>query len=90
MSSSILLDNHFENKVFSNVKQKNMRNTIIVIFLINVFVWFQAPAQTVWSLQNCLDYAVKNNINVKKTVLDKESAQLNYQQQKDNRLPTVS
>ncbi len=90
MSSSILLDNHFENKVFSNVKQKNMRNTIIVIFLINVFVWFQAPAQTVWSLQNCLDYAVKNNINVKKTVLDKESAQLNYQQQKDNRLPSVS
>lgn len=56
---------------------------------IALFIGILAPAQKVWSLQDCLDYAVKNNITVKKTALDKTTAQINYQQQKNNKLPTV-
>jgi outer membrane protein len=56
---------------------------------IALFIGILAPAQKVWTLQDCLDYAVKNNITVKKTVLDKTTAQLNYQQQKSNKLPTI-
>ncbi|WP_312076502.1 TolC family protein [Chryseobacterium sp.] len=56
---------------------------------IALFIGILAPAQRVWSLQDCLDYAVKNNITVKKTVLDKITAQINYQQQKNNKLPTI-
>jgi outer membrane protein len=56
---------------------------------IALFIGILAPAQKVWTLQDCLDYAVKNNITVKKTVLDKTTAQLNYQQQKNNKLPTI-
>lgn len=56
---------------------------------IALFIAILAPAQKVWTLQDCLDYAVKNNITVKKTVLDKTTAQLNYQQQKNNKLPTI-
>lgn len=56
---------------------------------IALFIGILAPAQKVWTLQDCLDYAVANNITVKKTVLDKTTAQLNYQQQKNNKLPTI-
>ena len=57
--------------------------------IITLFIGIFAPAQKVWTLEDCLDYAVKNNISVKKTVLDKTTASLNYQQQKNNKLPTV-
>jgi len=57
--------------------------------LIALFVGTFASAQKIWTLQDCLDYAVENNITVKKTVLNKTTAQLNYQQQKNNKLPTI-
>ncbi|MEN4760928.1 TolC family protein [Chryseobacterium sp. C39-AII1] len=57
--------------------------------LIALFVGTFDSAQKIWTLQDCLDYAVENNITVKKTVLDKTTAQLNYQQQKNNKLPTI-
>lgn len=57
--------------------------------ILALFIGIITPAQKVWTLGDCLDYAVKNNITVKKTVLDKTTASLNYQQQKNNKLPTV-
>lgn len=57
--------------------------------ILTLFIVIITPAQKVWTLGDCLDYAVKNNITVKKTVLDKTTASLNYQQQKNNKLPTV-
>ncbi len=57
--------------------------------LIALFVGTFASAQKIWTLQDCLDYAVENNITVKKTVLNKTTAQLNYQQQKNNKLPNI-
>ena len=50
-----------------------------------------AEAQTKqWSLKDCITYAVENNITVKKTELNEQTAEINYSQAKDNRLPTVS
>ncbi|WP_419870241.1 TolC family protein [Chryseobacterium sp. CT-SW4] len=60
------------------------------LILIAFFWGTTVQAQKVWTLQDCLDYAVTNNITVKKTVLDKSAAELNYQQQKNNRLPSLS
>lgn len=62
-----------------------MRKYLFILFFIGIL----APSQKVWTLQDCLDYAVENNITVKKTVLDKTTAQLNYQQQKNNKLPII-
>lgn len=62
-----------------------MKQYLIIAFFIGTL----APAQKIWTLQDCLDYAVENNITVKKTVLNKTTAQLNYQQQKNNKLPTI-
>ncbi|WP_143037779.1 TolC family protein [Paenimyroides marinum] len=43
-----------------------------------------------WSLKDCITYAVENNVTVKKSVLDKTTTEVNYQQQKYNRLPSVA
>ena len=43
-----------------------------------------------WSLADCINYAVQHNISVKKTELNQQTAEINYNQAKDNRLPTVS
>ncbi|MDF2551449.1 MAG: TolC family protein [Chryseobacterium sp.] len=62
-----------------------MKPYLIILFFIGIL----APAQKVWTLQDCIDYAVKNNITVKKKVFDKTTAELNFQQQKNNKLPTI-
>lgn len=62
-----------------------MKQYLIIALFTGIF----APAQKIWTLQDCLNYAVENNITVKKTVLDKTTTQINYQQQKNNKLPTI-
>lgn len=45
---------------------------------------------SVWSLQDCLDYAGENNISIKDARLNKESAEINYNQSLKQRLPNLS
>lgn len=49
-----------------------------------------AQDQKIWSLADCIDYAIEHNITVQKSILDKQTAVANYQQQKNNRLPSVA
>ncbi len=58
--------------------------------IIALFLGILIPAQNVWSLQDCLNYAVENNITVKKSALDKTTAEVNLEQQKNNKLPSVN
>ncbi len=44
----------------------------------------------IWSLNDCIDYALANNITIKKSQLDNTTAEINYEQQKYNKLPSVS
>lgn len=44
----------------------------------------------VWTLQDCITYAVENNITVKEAILDKSSAQVNFEQSKSSRLPNLT
>jgi len=46
--------------------------------------------QKLWSLADCINYAVNNNITVKKTQLGQQTAAINLDQAKSNRLPAVS
>lgn len=43
-----------------------------------------------WGLQDCIRYALANNIQIQKTVLNQQTSELNYHQQKLNRLPIVT
>lgn len=61
-----------------------------VFSCILLFFSFTATAQTTWTLQQCIDTAVKNNIPVQRAGLQTEMAQVNWQQSKSNKLPDLS
>ena len=42
-----------------------------------------------WSLQDCITYAIENNITVKDAALDKSQADVNYFEAKSSRLPNL-
>jgi outer membrane protein len=51
----------------------------------------QTPAtKTTWTLQECVDYAITNNLQVKQSVLDVESSRLTLDQARSNILPTLN
>ena len=59
----------------------------LLLFLMPLLATSQAKQ---WSLEDCINYAVQHNISVKKTELNQQTAEINLQQAKDNRLPTIS
>ncbi|MGJ8744816.1 TolC family protein [Polaribacter sp.] len=46
-------------------------------------------ASKVWSLQDCIDYALENNITVKDAMLTKNIAEIDYNKAKSSRLPNL-
>jgi outer membrane protein len=68
-------------------------NFILRIFffvLIFSMCMLEAMAQKAWSLQECVDYALKNNLAVKRGEVSAELADVNFQQSKFARLPTLN
>ena len=50
----------------------------------------ETPAAYRFTLEECIRYALDKNYNRQSLKLSEESAQLSYQQSKDERLPSVS
>ena len=46
--------------------------------------------EKIWTLQDCISYAVENNITIKSAELTKNSAQVTYDQSKAYRLPNLT
>lgn len=44
----------------------------------------------IWSLEDCIAYAMENNINIQKSKLDKSTSELNLKQSTNNQLPDLS
>ena len=61
----------------------------VLLFLITSFSRI-AQAQDTWSLEKCIDYAVKNNIQIKQTALNSELAKTNLTQSEVGLLPSVN
>ncbi len=49
-----------------------------------------AVAQEKWTLRQCVDYAVENNIAIQQTALNVESAEIDLNTSKNSRLPSLS
>jgi outer membrane protein len=60
-----------------------------IFLLLFIAVSFSASSQQL-NLQQCIDTALKNNIQVQQTGLQKESAEVNQQQAKMNLLPNIN
>lgn len=67
---------------------KRIYSLIAVALLLAVFT--SAQAQGTWSLQKCIDYALKNNIQIKQQELNSEYYNNQLGQAKFNRLPNLN
>lgn len=63
---------------------------VFFIFLSALMLCFSANAQKVWSLQNCIDYALTNNIHIKQQQLSEQLAMINLLQSKTGILPGIN
>ena len=61
----------------------------IILTLISFYA-LTAYSQQKWSLQHCVDYAVKNNLRLKQSKLSVEGAMVNLQQSRANVLPSIN
>jgi len=61
-------------------------------FLITLFVAtvFTAQAQKVWSLDECINYAIEHNLDLQKTQLARQQAEYQYKASKNAWLPTLN
>ncbi|MGD1843319.1 MAG: TolC family protein [Thermonemataceae bacterium] len=50
----------------------------------------QAPDKNQWSLKECIDYGIENNLTIKQSQLQVQSSQSTFQQSREGRLPTVT
>jgi len=62
----------------------------LVLGFLTIFSSTTLMAQKEWSLEECINYAVENNIEIKKSVISVESSDLDVMQSKLNLLPTVN
>jgi len=68
---------------------KNTNFKIVMLFLL--FFGINAQAQNKkWSLQECVDYALKNNISIKQTELDAETTAIGKNSALGGFLPTIN
>ena len=51
---------------------------------------FAAQAQKVWSLDECIDYALEHNLDIRKSQLAREQAEYQYKTSKNAWLPTLN
>ena len=73
-------------------KMKRMRTKRFITVAAALFIsWVAITAQTrQWSLTDCIGYALNENIQVRKAGVSVSVGEINLQQAKDNRLPSLS
>ncbi len=67
-----------------------MKRVNFVALLLITTLFLQAQDKKVWTLQECIDYALQNSLNVKRSLLNVETSQINLNQSKYQMLPTLN
>ena len=65
-----------------------MKKIIFVISIITLSIASQA--QKVWTLDECVDYAMEHNVQILQTIVSQNNAEFQYKMSKNAWLPTVS
>ncbi len=65
-----------------------MRKTIIAALALAAT--FSAGAQQKWTLRQCIDYAVENNVDIRQTALEVERAEIELNTTQNSRLPNLN
>lgn len=64
-------------------------NRVFSFLFVFLILAIRAKSQSTWSLQQCIDTALKNNIPVQRAGLQTQTAQVNWQQSRMNLLPDL-
>lgn len=67
-----------------------MKKIFIVLFFFLTTLAFAQEGRKVWTLRECVDYAVANNLNVRRSVYSRETGSINSLQSKMQMLPSVN
>ncbi|MFM8917668.1 MAG: TolC family protein [Bacteroidota bacterium] len=67
-----------------------MFSRLIAVLLFTLFFSEAASGQKLWTLQECIEYARANNINIKQAALSSELARVSRDQSYTTMLPTVN
>lgn len=65
-----------------------MKKLLLIISIVTLS--FSAQAQKVWTLEECVDYAMEHNVTILQSVISQNSAEYQYKMTKNAWLPTVS
>ncbi len=65
-----------------------MKKLLLIISIITTA--FEAHAQKVWTLDECVDYAMEHNVTILQSVVSQNSSEYQYKMAKNAWLPTVS
>jgi len=68
----------------------DMRNNIFVLTTLLLFFYVNVFSQEEWTLDQCIRYAVSNNLDIKKVTIQNEINKENLSQSKRNLLPYAS
>ena len=70
---------------------RTIRTSLLVTGFLMVFSGFTGNAQNkVWTLEECINYALSKNVQVQKTMLTNDRNQLTVSQAQANRLPSLN
>lgn len=70
---------------------KTIQSTLVISLLLIIISGYNGNAQEkIWTLEECINYALAKNIQVQKTMLTNDRNQLTATQAVSNRLPSVS
>ncbi len=68
-----------------------MKKKIILLFVVLVSIQEGiAQDKKIWTLKECIDHALQNNLNVKRSLLSVEGSQVNLDQSKFQMLPSLN
>ncbi len=68
----------------------NKTNLLFLVFLTGILLPGNAAAQMPWTLEDCINYALENNLQIKQQQLGVEIAKENLTQGKANRFPSMN
>jgi outer membrane protein len=77
----------------TEMKKKHIAKKIAILLLLIVSIAISnnaAAQQRVWSLEDCINYAIENNIQIKQTELNIESVEADLLQSKLSLLPSLN
>ena len=76
--------------MFHKMKRMRTQKLLLVTALLTLAVMTSSAQQKQWTLTECIDYALNENIQVRKAEVSVSVGEISLQQAKDNRLPNIS